>query len=88
MKMSKYNKHQENLLQNTFDESYQRTNKFSLVDLQELIKELADLNKKKIISDKQFNRIVTMACSSFIENEVENRISKIMNKSINHIFSK
>jgi hypothetical protein len=58
----------------------------SMESLQSIIKKLSKLNKQGFISDDQLSRLVTIACSKFIESEIDNRLSRILDKSVMHIF--
>jgi len=68
--------------------SFLRLTERNRKSLKEIINYLTDLHNKNVIDEKQFSELVTLACSNFIENEVEFRISKSINKRINYFFEK
>ncbi len=53
------------------------SNKRSLSDM---VSYLSKLKKDHMISHDQFTELITIACANYIENEVELRISKSVNK--------
>jgi hypothetical protein len=59
---------------------------FSFDSINKLIKELIKLNKEGLVNENQMQKIISLACTTLIEREVEQRISKSLNKSIYHIF--
>lgn len=56
--------------------------------LKELVNYLSKLKKDNIINENQFSELVILACANFIENEVEIRISRLLNDRIMYFFEK
>lgn len=53
-----------------------------------IISDLRKLNKDSIIDDKQFQDILMFVCTTYIENEVEARVSKKFSEKLLNIFDK
>ena len=88
MQMAKYYTKKQALSTSNKDNSLKPFSKddFSLSSIQNLIKELSKLNKQGLISDERFSKLVAMACATYIETEVEDRIIKMIDRSMFHIF--
>ncbi len=56
--------------------------------LKGLVKYLSKLKKENVIEAEQFSELITIACANFIENEVEIRLSKSIDKRIMVLFDK
>lgn len=56
--------------------------------LKEMIKYLTGLNKKELVDNKQLSELISIACANFIENEVEIRIEKAMNRKFLYFLEK
>lgn len=56
--------------------------KSNLVSLQNMISYITRLKNEYTINEKQFTELLTIVCSNFIENEVDKRISNILNEQL------
>lgn len=56
--------------------------------LNEMINYLSKLRKEKMLDEKQFSELLSLACVNFIENEVENRVSKVLNEKLFYFIGK
>lgn len=54
----------------------------NLDSLQNMISYLTNLKNDFTIDEKQFSELLTIVCSNFIENEVDKRISNMLNKEL------
>jgi len=65
--------------------SYKSTNSLSRLSdinkrsLKELVSYLTKLKEDKLLDNKQFAELISLACANYIENEVESKISKSIN---------
>lgn len=50
--------------------------------LLELVKKTVSMHRDGIITEDEFINIISYICSVFIESEVENRVSKVLDKKI------
>jgi hypothetical protein len=61
--------------------------KYNIVSLTGMVKYLSRLKQEGTLSEQQFTNLMTDVCANFIENEVEQRISKYFEKNMFMIFS-
>ena len=68
--------------------SFSRISETNRRSLKELISYLSKIKKEDVIDEKQYTELIILACSNYIENEVEFRISKSLNDRIFYFFEK
>jgi hypothetical protein len=56
--------------------------KYNIASLTGMIKYLSRLKQEGSLSEQQYTRLMTDVCANFIENEVEQRISKYFEKNM------
>lgn len=87
-------KKKEARLQRLLMEKYAASNSLSRMNisdresLSEIIGQLTELKKDNYLSQNQLSDLIILACASFIESEVQNRISSILSEKVFNILEK
>lgn len=56
--------------------------------LKDIIRGLSQLKDEGRLNDEEFSNLLTLACSAFIENELELRIENVLTNKTNRIFDR
>ena len=66
--------------------SLSQIEKYNITSLKGMVEYLSRMKEEGVLSESQFSKLITDVCSNFIENEVEQRISQYLNKSMFMLF--
>ncbi len=72
--------------QSTFYSNSKKMSEYNKTTLKELVNYIVKLKNDNIINDKQFNDLIYLTCSNFIDNEIDSRIGAYINNKINFLF--
>jgi hypothetical protein len=56
--------------------------------LKQLVNYLTKLKEDNLLDEKQFSELIILACANYIENEVEAKVSKLLNDKIFFLIDK
>ncbi len=57
-------------------------------DVKEVIRDLYLLKKRGKLNEKEYSRLITLAWSVFVENELERKIDRVLLDKTNRIFER
>lgn len=77
----------DNLKNSLMNENYISFTELNILSFKNILKYLTSLKKDKYINDHEFTELTHIACAIYVENEVERRISKVLEGSFSYFFN-